>query len=83
MSPLDINRQFLMYDSPDNQDEDQNPPTPRLSRRSSRRNLARRSLASSVVNLSEEQQVEAPAVAQTMLADREAELTRRLDGFES
>ena len=36
-----------------------------------------------MVNLSEEQQVEAPAVAQTMLADREAELTRRLDGFES
>jgi len=83
MSPLDINRQFLMYDSPDNQDQDQDPPTPRLSRRSSRRNLARRSLASSVVNLSEEQQGEAAAVAQTMLADREAELTRRLDGFES
>ena len=80
MSPLDINRQFLMYDDPTIPDD---PSTPRLSRRSSRRNLSRRSLANSVVNLSEEQQGEAVAVAQTLLTEREGELTRRLDSFES
>jgi len=80
MSPLDINRQFLMYDDPNIPDD---PSTPRLSRRSSRRNLSRRSLANSVVNLSEEQQGEAVAVAQTLLTEREAELTRRLDSFAS
>ena len=80
MSPLDINRQFLMYDDQTISDD---PPTPRLSRRSSRRNLSRRSLANSVVNLSEEQQGEAVAVAQTLLTEREGELTRRLDSFAS
>ena len=80
MSPLDINRQFLMYDDPTIPDD---PSTPRLSRRSSRRNLSRRSLANSVVNLSEEQQGEAVAVAQTLLTEREGELTRRLDSFAS
>ena len=80
MSPLDINRQFLMYEDPTIPDD---PSTPRLSRRSSRRNLSRRSLANSVVNLSEEQQGEAVAVAQTLLSEREGELTRRLDSFAS
>ena len=87
LSPLDINRHFLMYEDPAAMDNDDsaldNPSTPRLSRRSSRRNLSRRSLANSVVNLSEEQQGEAVAVAQSLLSEREGELTRRLESFQS
>ena len=82
MSPLDINRQFLMYDD-SHQDSSDDPPTPRLSRRGSRRQLSRRSLANSVINLSEEQQGEALALAQSLLSEREAELTRRLESFQS
>ena len=82
MSPLDINRQFLLYDNTEEDSSDQ-PHTPRLSRRGSRRNLSRRSLANSVVNLSEEQQGEAVAMAQSLLSEREGELTRRLESFQS
>jgi len=87
LSPIDLHHQFLCHDP----DRDTNanisnfshPPTPKLSRRSSRRNLARRSLANSVVNLTEEQQEEADAQAQSLLNEKEAELTRRLEGFQS
>lgn len=82
LSPLDFNRQFLLHeDSGDagcDAEEKSCPPTPRLSRGPSRRNLSRRSLANSVVNLSEEEHGVAAAQAQTLLQDREGELTRRL-----
>eukprot|EP00092_Neocalanus_flemingeri_P009117 GFUD01009817.1.p1 GENE.GFUD01009817.1~~GFUD01009817.1.p1 ORF type:complete len:506 (+),score=132.07 GFUD01009817.1:639-2156(+) len=87
LSPVDLHHQFLCHDP----DRDTNanisnfshPPTPKLSRRSSRRNLSRRSLANSVINLTEEEQEEADAQAQTLLNEKEAELTRRLEGFQS
>jgi len=87
LSPVDLHHQFLCHDP----DRDNNanisnfshPPTPKLSRRSSRRNLARRSLANSVVNLTEEEQEEADAQAQSLLNEKETELTRRLEGFQS
>ena len=87
LSPVDLHHHFLCHDT--ERDTNANisnishPPTPKLSRRSSRRNLARRSLANSVINLTEEQQEEADAQAQTLLNDKEAELTRRLEGFQS
>jgi len=88
LSPLDLHHQFLCYDS---QERDTNanisnfshPPTPKLSRRNSRRNLARRSLANSVINLTEEEQEEADAQAQTLLDVKEEELTKRLESFQS
>jgi len=87
LSPVDLHHQFLCHDG----DRDSNanisnfshPPTPKLSRRSSRRNLARRSLANSVINLTEEEQEEADAQAQTLLDVKEDELTKRLEGFQS
>jgi len=82
LSPLDVSRQFLMYDE-EHQDNPDEVVTPHLSRRASRRNLSRRSLANSVVNLSEEQQGEAAATAQSLFCEREAELTRRLESFQS
>lgn len=87
LSPVDLHHQFLCHD--DDRDTNANisnfshPPTPKLSRRSSRRNLARRSLANSVINLTEEQQEEADAQAQSLLDVKEAELTKRLEGFQS
>lgn len=53
--------------------------SPKLSRRASRRNLSRRSLASSFGNLTEAQQEEADARAENLLQGREAELTSRLE----
>jgi len=88
LSPVDLHHQFLCHDG-DTRDSNANisnfshPPTPKLSRRSSRRNLARRSLANSVVNLTEEEQEEADAQAQTLLDVKEEELTKRLEGFQS
>lgn len=82
LSPLDVSRQFLLYDE-QHQDNSDEVATPHLSRRSSRRNLSRRSLANSVINLSEEQQGEAAATAQSLFCEREAELTRRLESFQS
>jgi len=88
LSPVDLHHQFLCNDI----DHDANaniseyshhPLTPKLSRRSSRINLAKRSLANSVINLTEEQQEEAVAQAQTLLNEKEAELTKRLEGFQS
>ena len=89
LSPLDLHHQFLCHDGDGERDTNANisnfshPPTPMLSRRSSRRNLARRSLANSVINLTEEQQEEADAQAHSLLDEKEAELTRRLEGFQS
>ena len=77
-----MNRQFLQYED-QAESEDQSPPTPRLSRGHSRRNLSRRSLANSVVNLSLEEQGEAAAQAQSLLQDREGELTRRLETLQA
>ena len=81
LSPLDVSRHFLQPEEPT--DGDSCPGTPRLSRKSSRRNLSRRSLANSVVNLSEEELGEASAQAQCLLQEREAELTRRLHSLQS
>ena len=81
LSPLDVNRHFLLQEDP--ADSESCPGTPRLSRKPSRRNLSRRSLANSVVNLSSEEQGEASAQAQSLLQEREAELTRRLQSLQS
>ena len=83
LSPLDIHRQFLVPDDGEEEGEQSSPPTPRLSRRSSRRNLSRRSLASSVMNLTEEEQGEAAAQAHHLLQKSEGELTRRLETLQS
>jgi len=87
LSPVDLHHQFLCNDEErDNNANISNfshPPTPKLSRRSSRRNLNRRSLANSVINLTEEEQEEADAQAQTLLDVKEEELTKRLEGFQS
>jgi len=78
LSPLDARQlPYLEYNQPSC------PQTPRLSRRASRRNLSRRSLASSVVSLSEAQQEEADARAESLLQGREGELTRRLESLQS
>ena len=82
LSPLEVSRHFLLAEDPE-ADSDSRPGTPRLSRRSSRRNLSRRSLANSVVNLSSEEQGEASAQAQCLLQEREAELTRRLQSLQA
>ena len=81
LSPLDINRQFLVRT--EEEMDRSSPTTPRLSRGPSRRNLTRRSLANSVVNLSEEEQGEAAAQAQSLLEEREGELTRRLESLQA
>lgn len=84
MSPIDLHHQFLNDDTDgDTNANFSHPPTPKLSRRNSRRDLARRSLANSVINLTEEQQEEADAQAQSLLNEKEEELTRRLEGFQS
>ena len=81
LSPLDVNRHFLLQEDP--ADSESCPGTPRLSRKPSRRNLSRRSLANSVVNLSSEEQGEASAQAQCLLQEREVELTRRLQSLQA
>ena len=83
LSPLDLNRQFLLVDDQEEDGDQSSPPTPRLSRRPSRRNLARRSLANSVMNLTEEEQGEAAAQAQSLLQKSEVELTRKLETLQS
>jgi len=54
-----------------------------LSRHASRRSLSRRSLANSVVSLTQEQQEEMGAETERLLEEREEELRRRLRGFET
>ena len=89
LSPADLHHHFLCHDGDGERDTNANisnfshPPTPKLSRQSSRRNLARRSLANSFINQTEEQKEEADAQAQSLLDEKEAELTRRLEGFQS
>jgi len=87
LSPVDLQHQFLchdeMKDKNANVSEFSQSSTPKLSRRSSRRNLARRSIANSVMNLSEEQQEEASTQAQNLLEGKEAELTKKLEAFQS
>jgi len=80
LSPLDTQQlPFLEYSA----DRPSCPSTPRLSRRASKRNLSRRSLASSVLSLSEAQQEEADARAESLLQGREGELTRRLESLQN
>ena len=86
LSPLDASRHFLLQEAPTDSEVGGDlscPGTPRLSRKPSRRNLSRRSLANSVVNLSSEELGEASAQAQCLLQEREGELTRRLQSFQS
>ena len=59
------------------------PGSPKLSRHPSRRSLARRSLASSVVSLSMAEQEEADSRAESLCLEKEEELTRRLEGFQT
>jgi len=97
LSPIDLQLEFLnrdeeeeekMLEGRDSNDNYSVSGTPGgLSRRSSRRNLARRSLANSlansVVSLSQAEQEEADSRAETLCQEREEELTRRLEGFQS
>ena len=86
LSPLDVSRHFLPPEDPADSEaggDQSGPGTPRLSRKPSRRNLSRRSLANSVVNLSSEELGEASAQAQCLLQEREGELTRRLQSLQS
>jgi len=96
LSPIDLQLEFLnrdegeekMLEGRDSNDNYSVPGTPQgLSRRSSRRNLARRSLANSLANsvasLSQAEQEEADSRAETLCQEREEELTRRLEGFQS
>jgi len=86
MSPIDLQLDFLNASEQQNGEKDLNdycvPGTP-LSRGSSRRNLARRSLTSSVVSLSQAEQEEADLRAESLCHEKEDELTRRLEGFQS
>merc|ERR1719234_2652418 len=80
--------EWKMLEGRDSNDNYSVPGTLRgLSRRSSRRNLARRSLANSlansVVSLSQAEQEEADSRAESLCQEREEELTRRLEGFQS
>ena len=54
-----------------------------LSRHPSRRSLARRSLGGSVVSLGQAEQEEADSRAAELCQEKEQELTRRLEGFQS
>jgi hypothetical protein len=88
LSPADLQLEWLQADKDAEEDRDTNdnysaPGTPRLSRHASRRSLARRSLAGSVASLSQAEQEEADSRAEALCQEREVELTRRLEGFQS
>jgi len=88
MSPADLHLSFLHHRDEDlkKRDSNDNYPNDRsLSRMGSRPNLmmGRRSLTNSVVNLTEEQQEEADSRAESLLHEKEDELTKRLEGFQS
>lgn len=85
LSPVDLQLEWRRAEEEEEaRRADLSPPgTPRLSRHSSRRHLARRSLAGSVASLSQAEQEEADMRAESLCQDREEELTRRLEGFQS
>jgi len=56
---------------------------PGLRRHASRRSLGKRSLANSCISLTQEQQESVDAEAERLLEEREEELQRRLQGFQS
>jgi len=94
LSPVDLHLDFLKasrgqengLDTEGGDTNDDNysvPGTPRINRRHSRRNVSHRSLTSSVVSLSQVEQEEAVSRAESLCHEKEEELTRRLDGFQS
>jgi len=94
LSPVDLELEFLRAgkalqdeserDSNDNYSVAGTPGTPRLGRRSSRRNFSRRSplMSGSVSSLSQVEQEEADSRAESLCQEKEQELTRRLESFQ-
>jgi len=90
LSPADIHNMFLPNENGDEENRTQENEncsgraTPKMNRWGSKKSLSgRRSMSGSVVSLVEGQQEEASARAETLLHEREAELTKRLQGFQS